>query len=116
MINRIKIIAIWIINEITLKSNSTEEDIDTFFRWTIYVILYYVFYITIYHFDEYAVKFDQWGHQVLGWKLSDVPSPAKVSLHRLKAGALAGVGIFIATVGYLTALYRRIKIQITTDG
>lgn len=101
------------IDEVFMRSAYGEKVVaDTFFRWLVGMSFFVGFYFSIYHFDEYAVRFDQWGHEALGWKLSVVPSSGKVAWHRLAAGGLAGVGVIFVTLGYVTALYRRIKARI----
>lgn len=115
MINWIKQSWRELTTEVFLKSTAREGIVDTFLRWVGAVLFLGTFFFLIYHFDEYAVRFDQWGHQKFGWKLSDVPSSGKVAWHRLTAGVLAGVGVIFVTLGYCISLYRRIKARIAVS-
>ena len=102
-----------LIEEIFMKSTSKDgTEVDTFFKWVIAISFFSAAYFLIFYYDENAVRFDQWCHAVLGWKLADVPSPAKVAWHRLMAGVMAGGGAFITTLIYAASVYRRIKARI----
>jgi hypothetical protein len=88
---------------------------DTLFRWLISIAIFAGFYFWVYDFDARGTETDKWFHEVFGWKLSDAPSQAKVDWHRIAAGALAGVGIFGATLDFAVSLYRRIKARIAAS-
>ena len=104
------------IDELHMKSRyGTELGADTLIRWTFSILICLAFYFATFHFDALAIKYDQWCHEAFGWKLSDVPSQAKVEWHRLAAGALVGVGIFGATLDFSVSLYRRIEARIAAS-
>lgn len=100
--------------EIFMKTNYPPDDIevDTFFRWLVYVIFFILGYYFIYLIDEKSPVVDEWLHQNLGWDYPDPTPPAKVAWHRLTAGILFGSGIFLSTMIYLRHLYFRIKERI----
>ena len=105
-----------LVDEIFMKSNYGKQmGTDTFFRWVVCVIVFVGFYFWVYNFDARGVETDKWFHEAFGWKLSDVPSPAKVSWHRIAAGGLAAVTISAATGEYLICLFRRIKARIAAS-
>jgi hypothetical protein len=103
----------FLVAEIRLKS-SYGKDLgnDTFQRLLFSVLVSCFFFWCVYNFDEVAVSFDQWGHEIFGWQLSDVPSAGKVSWHRTFAAALSGIVILAALVEYLVWLRRRWRIYL----
>jgi len=106
-----KLFLAFLMAEITLKSTYGRNlGNDTFQRLIFSVLVSCVFYWCAYNFDEYAIRFDQWGHEVFGWRISDVPSVGKVSWHRTLAAGLAGIVILAASLEYLVWLLRRWRV------
>lgn len=106
----LKILYAFISDEFTLKSSYGKElGNDTLQRWLFTVLVSCFFFYCVYQFDEYAVLFDHWGHEVFGWRLSDIPSAGKISWHRTLAAGLSGIAILAATVEYVIWLRRRWK-------
>lgn len=88
---------------------------DTLVRWIISIALCVSFYFLVYFYDEQAIKYDQWLHEVFGWKLSAVPAPGKIAWHRIAAGGMASIGALFATVDFGVNLYRRIKLRMAVS-
>ena len=104
------------VDEMSLKSKYNKEfGADTLLRWVISIGVFGIFYYLIYHYDSMAVSYDRWMHKTFEQTLSDVPSAAKVSWHRLAGGVLCGIGVAAATLDFSVSLYRRIRARIAAS-
>ncbi|MDO8284781.1 MAG: hypothetical protein Q7T69_07240, partial [Rhodoferax sp.] len=106
---RLKLIWAILVDELFQKSKHKGLGSDTLKRCCLTVVTFVGFYFLVYHYDEQAVRFDQWLNEVFGWELSSVPSARKIEWHRLMAGGLSSVTIVAAVGEYSVCLWRRIK-------
>jgi hypothetical protein len=88
------------------------EEIDTFFRWMVYLVFCFTFYFFIYFIDEKTPAVEEWLNQNFGWDYYDPTPPAKVEWHRLVAGIMTFLGVLKCTTIYFRHLYFRIKERI----
>ena len=97
------------VDELFQKSMHPGIGSDTLKKCLLAVSFFVGVYFFFYHFDEQAVRFDHWLHEVFGWELSAVPSARKVELHRLIGAGISLVGIVSSVSEYALRLWRRIE-------